>query len=303
MTEKIQYLEKNEIDRVKWDKCIDKAADGLIYGYSVYMDSMADDWAGLVQNDYEAVMPLPFRRKYGVRYVYQPAFIAQLGIFGGNGNQQIYDSFLQAIPSSIRYLDLPLHHKTRLSKGKFSLAERSNFILNLDKPYDEIFSNYRENIRRNINKSKSYGCRQEKDIDVDLVLSIAREQEQGTTSLKDFERFKVLFTYLKEKHRAITYGIFSGEGQLLSSAVFFFSHNRAYYILVGNHPNGRTLGASHALIDSFIRDHSGRELILDFEGSDIRNLAFFYSSFGAVEERYFMLKWNRLPFGLKWLKK
>ena len=108
---------------------------------------------------------------------------------------------------------------------------------------------------------------------------------------------------MKEKHKAITYGIFSGEGQLLSSAVFFFSHNRAYYILVGNHPNGRTLGASHALIDSFIRDHSGRDLILDFEGSDIRNLAFFYSSFGAVEEKYFMLKWNRLPFGLKWLKK
>jgi hypothetical protein len=303
MPEKIQYLDKNEIDKERWDRCIEKSADGLVYGFSIYLDSMADDWGGLVLNDYEAVMPLPFRKKYGVRYVYQPAFIAQLGVFGGNEKTGTYDAFIKAIPSKFRYIDLPLHHKTRLSQGKFSLIERANFILNLDKPYDEIFANYRDNIRRNINKSKTYGCRAEKDIDIDRIISIASEQEQGSTSKKDFERFKILYNHLKEKYRAVSYGIVSGEDQLLSSAVFFFSHKRAYYILVGNHPNGRTLGASHALIDSFIRDHSGRELILDFEGSDIRNLAFFYSSFGAVEERYFMLKWNRLPFGLKWLKK
>src|SRR5687768_17286505 len=103
MPEKIQYLEQKEIDKQKWDRCIDNAADGLIYGYSFYLDSMADDWCGLVLNDYEAVMPLPFRKKFGMRYVYQPAFIAQLGVFGGNGNKDTYDAFLNAIPASFRY--------------------------------------------------------------------------------------------------------------------------------------------------------------------------------------------------------
>lgn len=90
---------------------------------------------------------------------------------------------------------------------------------------------------------------------------------------------------------------------MIASCVFFFSNNRAYYILVGNHPNGKTIGASHALIDAFIADHAGQNLLLDFEGSDIRNLAFFYSSFGAVQEIYPALKINRLPFYLRWLKK
>ncbi len=101
---------------------------------------------------------------------------------------------------------------------------------------------------------------------------------------------------------AVTYGIFSQQQELLASCVFFFSHNRAYYILVGNHPNGRTIGASHALIDAFIKDHAGQNLILDFEGSDIRNLAFFYSSFGATHVPYPALRINRLPFYLKWMK-
>ena len=91
-------------------------------------------------------------------------------------------------------------------------------------------------------------------------------------------------------------------GNLEASCVFLFSHKRAYYILVGNHPNGRTLGASHALIDAFIKDHAGQDLSLDFEGSDIRNLAFFYSSFGAQEEKYAAIKLNRLPWWMKWLK-
>ena len=89
----------------------------------------------------------------------------------------------------------------------------------------------------------------------------------------------------------------------LASAAFFIFQNRAYYILVGNHPNGKTVGASHALINAFIKDHAGRNLILDFEGSDIHSLAFFYSSFGATEEKYCGIKLNRLPGLLKLLKK
>jgi len=88
----------------------------------------------------------------------------------------------------------------------------------------------------------------------------------------------------------------------MASSVFFFSHNRAYYILVGNTVEGKSIGASHALIDAFIKGNAGKNLILDFEGSDIRNLALFYSGFGAREEIYPFLKINRLPFYLKWLK-
>jgi hypothetical protein len=78
---------------------------------------------------------------------------------------------------------------------------------------------------------------------------------------------------------------------------------RAYYILVGNHPNGKTLGASHALINSFIEKHAGRDLLLDFEGSNVHNIAFYFKSFGASEEKYAGLRVNRLPPLLKWIKK
>ena len=57
------------------------------------------------------------------------------------------------------------------------------------------------------------------------------------------------------------------------------------------------------LFDHIIEQFSEQSFLLDFEGSDIPNLAFFYSGFGAVEEKFTGIKLNRLPFYLKWLKR
>jgi len=181
---------------------------------------------------------------------------------------------------------------------------RSNYVLDLNKPYQTLFSNYRENIRRNIKKAEQLGCIIKKDFDVEEVITLAVQQmkAQNNESTDNINRFRKLYQSLEEKKMTATYGI-TLNNELLASCVFFFSHNRAYYILVGNHPNGKTIGASHFLIDAFIRDHGGKEMVLDFEGSDISSLAFFYSSFGAEHEIYPAVKINRLPFYLKWLKR
>jgi hypothetical protein len=56
------------------------------------------------------------------------------------------------------------------------------------------------------------------------------------------------------------------------------------------------------MIDHFIQDHAGKKLLLDFEGSDIKNLAWFYRSFGAKEEKYPGIKLNKLPSIVKLFK-
>jgi hypothetical protein len=300
----IQYLPQEKIDKKKWDACIDKAPNGLIYAYSFYLDHMARHWDALILNDYEAVMPLAWNKKYGIHYLYQPFLTAQLGVFGNAVDAGLVESFLKLVPSKFRYWDIYLNQGNHFSLTAFDLYQRSNYVLHLRKPYDELYSVYRENIQRNVRKALQAGCIVEKDFDVQKVIDLAWQQmrQHSKESGEQVEHFRKLYHYLHDKQMAITYAI-SLNNELLASCVFFFSHNRAYYILVGNHPNGKTIGASHALIDAFIKDHAGKNMLLDFEGSDIRNLAFFYSSFGAVEEKYAGVKLNRLPFYLKWLKK
>jgi Acetyltransferase (GNAT) domain len=301
----IRYLTYNEIDLVKWDNCITHAPNGLIYGYSYYLNHMAKQWDALVLNDYEAVLPLTWNKKYSVHYLYQPFLTAQLGVFGHNLSAELLEAFLQAIPSKFSYWDLYLNYHNVFELKNFPLYQRKNFVLSLDKPYEELYNNYRPNTQRNIRKAEKLGCKPIHDFAVQKVIDLAVEQMKSYAkeSSDNVDRFTKLYHRLHKTQQAITYGILSAKNEIIASCVFIFSHNRAYYILVGNHPESRNAGASHYLIDAFIKDHAGKTILLDFEGSDITNLAHFYNSFGAHEENYSAIKLNKLPFYVKWMKK
>ena len=38
----IKYLLHRQIDKAKWDRCIKEADNGLVYGYSFYLDHMEE---------------------------------------------------------------------------------------------------------------------------------------------------------------------------------------------------------------------------------------------------------------------
>ncbi|MFZ1260770.1 MAG: GNAT family N-acetyltransferase, partial [Chitinophagaceae bacterium] len=298
------YIPHQQIDKKKWDNCIATGDNGLIYGYSFYLDAMTTQWDALVLNDYETVMPLTWKKKYGISYLYQPFLTAQLGVFGKNITEKQLETFIELIPSHFKFVEINLNSGNALAIPAGFFSVRSNYILKLDKSYKDIYQNYRENIQRNIKKAIQLGCTVQKDFDEEKVIKLAVEQmkSHGEEAAENIERFRKLYQQLHNRQMATTYGIWL-KNELLASCIFFFSHQRAYYILVGNSPNGKTIGASHMLIDAFIKDYAGKNIALDFEGSDIPSLAFFYSSFGAVHETYPALKINRLPFYLKWMKK
>jgi hypothetical protein len=174
----------------------------------------------------------------------------------------------------------------------------------LNKSYHDLYDQYRENHQRNIQKSIQAGCISDNNVAVEKIMDLNRKQMQKIRPIaeNDYERFEKIFQILLTENKAITYGITNQQNKLLSSAVFFFSHRRAYYIMAGNHANGRSTGASHALIDAFIKDYAEKDIVLDFEGSDIESLGMFYNGFGAQKEIYPSIRWNQLPWFLRIIK-
>lgn len=301
----IQYLQRTQIDTVKWDNCLAAATNGLVYGYSFYLDRMAGNWDALVLNDYEAVMPLPWKKKWGISYLAHPPITASLGVFGKSLTAEMTGLFILAIPARFKLVDLLLNPANFLPASRLQ-SIRNNYVLDLHNTYEDIYRQYRNNVRRNIKKAQQLNCRYVIGIPIEEVIRLAHWQiQQQTTNIgeEDYAHFKDLFHYLQPKQLAEACGVYTPNNELVASCVWFYSKGRAYYILVGNHPNGKTLGASHYLIDRFIEAHAGQELVLDFEGSDIASLAFFYSSFGAVNEGYPALQFQRLPWWMQWKSK
>ncbi|MBP7558022.1 MAG: hypothetical protein KA821_17230 [Chitinophagaceae bacterium] len=111
-TEKdITFIQHGAIDRKAWDACVGLHTPDHIYAYSWYLDVMVPGWTALVWGNYEAVMPLPCRKKYGIHYLYQPFLTPQLGLITADHSPASLRAFLDAIPAQYRYWDICLHHR------------------------------------------------------------------------------------------------------------------------------------------------------------------------------------------------
>jgi hypothetical protein len=65
---------------------------------------------------------------------------------------------------------------------------------------------------------------------------------------------------------------------------------------------GKSIGATHAIIDEVLKEYAQNDLIFDFEGSVIESVAYFYSKFGSKPHYFNEIINNKLPWWIKWLK-
>ena len=50
------------------------------------------------------------------------------------------------------------------------------------------------------------------------------------------------------------------------------------------------------IINELIKENAGKDILLDFEGSQIEGIARFYKGFGAINQPYYVLKKFRPGF-------
>jgi hypothetical protein len=294
----IRYLERNQIDDIKWNACINNAQNENIYGYVEYLDAMAKHWDAIVIHDYKAVLPLPWKKKLGFSYLYTPRFTSPLAIYGQIPEHIELHQIFDHIPKKFRLWDINLVNN--LSHFSSTSITRKNYALYLLAPYDELRKNYR---RSYLNLLKNAGNQISRSVSIEEVIDMAAKKNINGINADDYARFKNLFGQLSKKGKAFCYGIYTVNNELLAAAAFFKSANRIYYMLASNNEEGRKKGASHQLIDAVIMEYASKDYWLDFEGSDIPGIAFFFEGFGAQPEDYYYLRENRLPWWCRWMKK
>ena len=99
----IRYTINNNINLKKWDRCIQNSINSNFYAKSWYLNIICENWDALILNDYEAVMPIPYKKKLGIKYIYQPFFCQQLGLFSKNINLRV-DRFINSIPKDFEFI-------------------------------------------------------------------------------------------------------------------------------------------------------------------------------------------------------
>lgn len=281
----IHYIKRKDLNVVKYDACIAHAAQSRIYAYSWYLDIVADNWDVLVLNDYEAVMPIPWKQKYFIKYVTQPFFCQQLGVFTNQkGSKELILNFIKKIPYKFFKISLQLNTENYFNSEK--LVTKNNYFLVLNKTLPTLIANFSNNRKRDYKKALAASLVIDKNI-----------------SAKDFFKFYVLNDKHYHKNTSIKnvlenilninnghvkfYGIRSS-GVLIACVLLLYDKKRITYLAPVHNKVSQKNGAATLLITIIIKEYEGSDYILDFEGSMIKGVASFYKSFGAEKEEYYL---------------
>jgi hypothetical protein len=303
----ISYLKHNEIDKSKWDSYIDNSTHNLIYAYSWYLDVVSPKWEALIEGDYKSVMPLTRNKKYGINYLYPPYFAQQLGVFSKEKlSQEKVEEFLNVIPSHFKFLEINLNKLNTFELSGFPVKKNINIELSLDSPYESLRKNFSEDTKRNIKKAIKHEVSVKKNISPSLLINIFRKNTGKKISNLTDKNYKVLANLINiciEKKYAEVWGAYTKENKLCAGVVWLIKNNRSIFLFSATDAEAKKLGAMFFLIDKFIQEHAGENIILDFEGSNLPGLARFYKGFGSDEFVYLQVKKNNLPKLVRWLKR
>ena len=301
--ENIQLLKRSEIDSERWDKTIAASPDGRLYATSWFLDIMAPGWQALMSNDYEFVMPLPVRNKYGLNYVYQPAFCQQLGVFGNTKiDQTITDAFLASLQKHFKYAEINGHSGQPASAYKF--VERQNYLLDLKEPYEVLQKQFSRSATRNINKAKEQLITITKLQDASELVYLHR-QRYGYKLVTETDLMAVQKLFKDAIALGCGYCFYAKDidGNTIASSGYIQYKDRLTFLMNGNLKAGLDSGATHLLKSHTIEAFAGHNLWMDFEGSDTASFARFYEQYGAKAiDNYPFFVFDNLPGWIKWLR-
>ena len=103
------------------------------------------------------------------------------------------------------------------------------------------------------------------------------------------EIYKVLmriFNSCVQQNKGILLVCKNKENVIFSYAFFIFTPFKIFYLFGTMNDEGRKHSAISLLFNEVIKTQAGKNLKLDFEGGNLEGIGNFFTSFGAIEEKY-----------------
>ena len=310
MTKTLKIVSRSQLDPAAWNACVCSSPQRIVYGYAWYLDAVlpAPDWkwVGLVQVDeagnYRAVMPVPLRRKRIAGMlrkwvVHQPFFCQYVDVFS-------HDKTLDPQP----FFDLMIHrfrygsvYATRCTfksvHQNVGYQFHTTHTLNLQVSYETLYQNYSRDRKVNLRRAVAADWTLVNSTNLKPLLALFQKHHtasiEGGVAEWAYTILRNLVGELSKRGMArLQYAV--RDGRIEAGALFCCEGNRVIYLFNAASPIGRRGNARTLLIDQFIQEKAEQELVFDFESPIKPSIRAFYQSFGADEDPFVSLRWNRL---------
>ncbi|MBK8055613.1 MAG: hypothetical protein IPK35_20665 [Saprospiraceae bacterium] len=288
----LKWLERQDLDVLKWEQCIDDSLFPSLFARSWYLDIMTDGrWQAIIDENYKAVFPVLKKKKFGLPYITMPFLCQRTGIVTLSDHHTDPAAFSKILLArNLLKMDLKMASPV-IPLGKTNV--RVNHILPLTKSYQDIRKSYHRNTVRNITTSQNSGTEITVEYDVNLMFNFIKNYDITGLTQKFSHNVQQLLSQSIQKGSG--FGLKATlNDELVSIGFFILDSERLYFLLCASNENGKRVRSMYQMIDYIIQYNASKKLILDFTGSSAENIARRNEGFGAEKEIYYHLKWNIL---------
>ena len=283
--------------------------NGMVFAYSWFLNiTSPNSWEGLIEIEikdgnecYISVFPIEYRRKLGMKYVYQSPFVVETDIFSIKPlTDQEKNHFFDVLLSNYKYI-AKLIFSDHL-KLPFSANKNNTFVINLNQSYESIFNQYKYDRKKDIRKATrqqlkiKYSEDYQKLIDLVDKYILPKYDFPVIANVQDTWE-KLVSACLTHKKGLLLHT--SGDDVDHDLSFYTISRNKIHRYLCVSTPEGRKTGAASFSIDYLIQLWVGKDYLLDFVGTHNDNLHYFKSSFGGDVHHYQEISINNFPFYIK----
>lgn len=301
----ITYVKRKDLDLEKYNTCIEKSNQSKVFAFSWYLDIVAENWSVLVYKDYNAVMPIPWKKKFFIKYVYPPFWLLELGVFSLDDKFDI-QLFFKVLFSKFKFVETRLNSKNKLNISRKYLKDGQMQVLKLEDDYTSILSNFRKDRKKDLQRAFKNDLTEKWNDNPNYLITLFKNNVGKRTSNiidKDYDSLQKLISTCIKKRVGEVLSIYDKNNNIVASG-FFLKHKKEVTILVSSTDfKNRKNGANTFLIDRAIYKYQKNFKVFNFGGSSINSVAKYFSSFNAVTLIYQHLKINNLPFLLKIFKR
>lgn len=283
----IRIIKNEDIDTVLWDRCITRAKNGDVFGYSWFLDSVSHKWSSIVLDNYKAVMPLPVNYFLGMPFIKNYKFQNKTDIYSRNElSDKIKNEFIIKAKSISKFVYISTENKFFLNHSSKSKTFYSR-KLDLIRPYKQFSNNYNKFTIKQLYDSESSKIFFNTGIlpnGITLLSSLTK-----TLKKKEIDALRRLSAVSMRKNLGQIYGAFNENNRLIAAILFISSHFKVNIIYAVQTKEAESKKALYGLIDFYIKQHSEKALTLDFFG--MRHFSEnFFSETGAVKYPWYNFK-------------
>ena len=286
----IRLVKYSDIDFAKYNDCLMNAAQYKCYAERTYLDITAKKkWDLLVYNDYDAVMPLPYIKKMGIKFIVNPKLCQQLGIFSNSDSLEINDQFLEFLQKKFRIWYYAFNESNRFTTN---LKKRKNYLIPPDR-YETVRAKYSPKRKRKLRLDEDV-LQNSSIVEIDdfrQAQSFIELNMVGLGKQRDLKEYLRIFEAFYKQGYLKFYG-FIYQSELINLIAIHYSAKSATLLGTFNNRNFVKLSGASVLIDYIIKQ-TIENRIFDFEGSEIPSVEEFFRGFRPELKEYSVLSYTK----------